>query len=371
MAQIPHGVIMKDSDFSRVFHGEKVLEGNFISKITSKDKEAHEEVVNGYLNFWQKKDPVSDTEQEKNERTENCTTLTNSYYDIATDFYEYGWGSSFHFCRFYRGENFFHGITRHEHYLAMQLNPKPDMKILDIGCGVGGPAREICRFTDADIVGLNNNAYQVQRATHYSKKAGLESKTKFIKGNFMEMPFEDNSFDAVYAIEATCHAPKLEKVYSEAFRVLKPGGKFAIYEWCLTDNYDPENEEHRKIKGDGIPELFPISVATQAFKNVGFEIVTAADLADNDDETTWYSPLEGDFRKVQSLWDCFTVFRMNSVGKFITRAMVGCLEQIGIAPVGSLETQAVLETAQDSLIAGGEMKLFTPMFMLVGKKPVS
>jgi sterol 24-C-methyltransferase len=42
------------------------------------------------------------------------------------------------------------------------------------------------------------------------------------------MPFEDNSFDAVYAFEATCHAANRVEVYSEIFRVLKPGGKYAM-----------------------------------------------------------------------------------------------------------------------------------------------
>jgi len=41
-------------------------------------------------------------------------------------------------------------------------------------------------------------------------------------GNFLEMPFPDNSFNGVYSMEATCHAPKLEEVYTEIFRVLKP-----------------------------------------------------------------------------------------------------------------------------------------------------
>ena len=50
------------------------------------------------------------------------------------------------------------------------------------------------------------------------------------------MSFPDNSFDAVYAIEATVHAPKLEGVYGEIFRVLKPGGVFGVYEWLMTDN---------------------------------------------------------------------------------------------------------------------------------------
>ena len=62
------------------------------------------------------------------------------------------------------------------------------------------------------------------------------------------MPFPDASFDAVFSFEATCHAANRVEVYSEIFRVLKPGGKFAMYEWCLTDAFDPSNKEHQEIR---------------------------------------------------------------------------------------------------------------------------
>lgn len=368
----------EDAAFSKVLHGEKIVtsDGSFLTKITSKDRDAHEATSRNYMSFWEGKNPMTETEHDKEARQTNYTSLTNSYYNLATDFYEYGWGTSFHFCRFYPRENFNQAIARHEHYLAMQLNVKPGMKVLDIGCGVGGPAREICHFTGAHITGLNNNDYQIERARIYSEKAGLASKTQFIKGDFMKMPFEDESYDAVYAIEATCHAPVLEDVYREAFRVLKPGGTFAIYEWCVTDKFDALNPEHKKISrgievGDGIPELFHTSKAVQAFKNAGFQVERAEDLAINDDANTWYYPLEGDYSKVQSLWDCFTVFRMTPFGKFFTRAMVGGLEKIGIASAGTIQTQKVLETAQESLIEGGNLGLFTPMFLIVGKKPAA
>ncbi len=48
-------------------------------------------------------------------------------------------------------------------------------------------------------------------------------------------------FDAAYAIEATCHAPDRVGVYSEIYRVLKPGAIFACYEWCMTDLYESGN----------------------------------------------------------------------------------------------------------------------------------
>jgi sterol 24-C-methyltransferase len=72
------------------------------------------------------------------------------------------------------------------------------MRVLDVGCGVGGPAREIARFSDTTIVGLNNNDFQIQRARQHTKRAGLENQVSFVKGDFMKLveTFGENSFDA-------------------------------------------------------------------------------------------------------------------------------------------------------------------------------
>jgi len=64
------------------------------------------------------------------------------------------------------------------------------------------------------------------------------------------MPYGEGHFDKVYAIEATCHAQSLLKIYSEVFRVLKPGGLFALYEWIMTDAYNPSDPYHKKLKAD-------------------------------------------------------------------------------------------------------------------------
>lgn len=62
---------------------------------------------------------------------------------------------------------------------------KENMRVLDVGCGVGGPAREIVKFTGANVIGLNNNDYQIERATRYAEKEHLSHKLKFTKGDFM------------------------------------------------------------------------------------------------------------------------------------------------------------------------------------------
>ena len=59
------------------------------------------------------------------------------------------------------------------------------MKVLDVGCGVGGPAREIAKFASVNIVGLNNNDYQIERASNYAAREGLSDQLTFTKGDFM------------------------------------------------------------------------------------------------------------------------------------------------------------------------------------------
>lgn len=108
-----------------------------------------------------------------------------SYYDLVTDMYEEAWGQSFHFCRFAIGEPFLQALARHEHYLAHMIDLRPEMLVLDVGCGVGGPAREMAKFTGCEVVGLNNNGYQLQRAVAHTRREGLEDKVSFVKGDFM------------------------------------------------------------------------------------------------------------------------------------------------------------------------------------------
>ena len=89
-------------------------------------------------------------------------------------------------------------LARHEHYLAAQMGLKPGMRVLDVGCGVGGPAREIARFADVHITGVNNNDFQIGRARKYTAKAGLSDNLQFVKGDFTKLSeqFGEGTFDA-------------------------------------------------------------------------------------------------------------------------------------------------------------------------------
>ncbi|KDR80243.1 hypothetical protein GALMADRAFT_242548 [Galerina marginata CBS 339.88] len=331
--------------------------------------------VENYTKFW-KKDPTKEQDEDNDKRIESYTEVVNGYYDGATELYEYGWSQSFHFSRFYKGEAFLASLARHEHYLAAQMGLRPGMRVLDVGCGVGGPAREIARFSDTQIIGLNNNDFQIQRARKYTKKAGLEDQVTFVKGDFMKLTeqFGEGYFDAVYAIEATVHAPSWEGVYGEIFKVLKPGGIFGVYEWCMTDIWDPSIPEHKAIAhqielGNGIPEMRPLRLAREALKTVGFQIEHEEDLAARDDSIPWYYPLEGDILKAQTLWDYVTVWRMSWSGKLVSHNAIWLMELFGLVPKGTYDVGESLKVAGESLVRSGQQKLFTPMYLVVSRKP--
>lgn len=90
-------------------------------------------------------------------RNSSYTTLVNAYYELATLFYEWGWGDSFHFAYQLKHESFKTAIARHEYYLAGRLGVKAGDRVLDCGCGIGGPMRNIARFTRAKITGVTLN----------------------------------------------------------------------------------------------------------------------------------------------------------------------------------------------------------------------
>ncbi|KAJ3758103.1 delta-sterol C-methyltransferase [Lentinula raphanica] len=333
--------------------------------------------IQNYTAFWQK-DSSKEAPTDSSTRLSSYTDVVNGYYDGATDLYEWGWAPSFHFSRFTKGESFLASLARHEHFLAYKMGIQPSDRVLDVGCGVGGPAREIAVFTGAkEVVGVNNNAFQLGRARRYTEDKGLGSQVRYVKGDFMRLAeeFGEGSFDAVYAIEATVHAPTWEGVYGEIYKVLKPGGVFGVYEWCMTSTWDPTNPTHKSLAhsielGNGIPQMRPLALARAALLSTGFEITYEDDLASHNDPIPWYYPLEGDLRKAQTLYDLFTVWRTTAFGMFVMHGIMWVLEMIGVVPKGTMEVGKALKVAQTSLIEGGKTGLFTPMYMVVCRKPL-
>ncbi|MFW6067448.1 MAG: sterol methyltransferase [Myxococcota bacterium] len=295
-------------------------------------------------------------------------TMVTDYYDLVTEIYERGWGESFHFAPRHRKESFDASIARHQHFLASRLGLRPGMRVLDVGCGVGGPMRSIARFSGAQIVGINISAHQVRKAVAYAERDGLGDRCELLEADFTHMPVPDASFDAAYAFEATCHAPDKTQVFREIFRVLRPGAELGAYEWCLTDRYDPTDPRHRRIKhgieaGDGLPDIWTMPATLASLREAGFEAVEHEDRArSSDPETPWYLPLTG--RELSS-----TGIRRTVIGRRMAWMLIRVLEATGKAPRGTLETSQFLHAGADALVEGGETGIFTPMFYFRARKP--
>ncbi len=106
-------------------------------------------------------------------RKESDRLLVTRYYDLVTDFYEFGWGQSWHFAPLRRGESFKASLLRHQLFLADQLSLRPRMQVLDVGCGVGGPMGNLARHTGTSFVGINNSAYQYQARESAHARCGV------------------------------------------------------------------------------------------------------------------------------------------------------------------------------------------------------
>jgi len=260
-------------------------------------------------------------------------------------------------------------LRRHEYYLALKLGLKPGMKCADLGCGVGGPMRNISRFSGATIVGVNNSDYQVKICNKHTQNESLTKLVSIVKADYMHQPFEDASFDAAYQIEATCHAPDLAACFAEFYRILKPGSLYAGYEWLMTKNYDPKNARHNAIKqgveqGNGIPNLRGYKDVLEALKTAGFILLESEDRAPYPcptNQQTWFKPLGGDMS-----WENL---RSSKAGRFVTSALTWVLEAVWIAPKGTYKVQQMLTATADDLVAGGQLGIFTPCYFFLARKP--
>jgi ubiquinone/menaquinone biosynthesis C-methylase UbiE len=111
-------------------------------------------------------------------------------------------------------------------YQAAQV--QTGQKILDAGCGFGGTLASLNEnFSPIDLTGLNIDPRQIARAkTKLQLRPG--NRLSFVEGNACAMPFPDQSFDVVLAVECIFHFSDRKKFFAEVRRVLKPGGILAI-----------------------------------------------------------------------------------------------------------------------------------------------
>ncbi|WP_340200924.1 class I SAM-dependent methyltransferase [Ascidiimonas sp. W6] len=109
-------------------------------------------------------------------------------------------------------------------------------KVLDVGCGIGGPCRMLADEYGCDVTGIDLSEEYTRTASKLSELVGLSSKIKFIHGDATNLPFEEMVFDVVWTQHVQMNINDKLKFYSEIERVLVDKGVFLYYDILKTGN---------------------------------------------------------------------------------------------------------------------------------------
>ena len=119
--------------------------------------------------------------------------------------------------------------TEESREIPQLLHLEESSSVLEIGCGSGGYALHLVKTVGCSIVGLDVNEPGVHNANQLARTSGLAARAHFQHCDASKsLPFNDNTFDAVFSNDVLCHIPGRPKVLCEMFRVLKPGGRMVF-----------------------------------------------------------------------------------------------------------------------------------------------
>jgi ubiquinone/menaquinone biosynthesis C-methylase UbiE len=127
--------------------------------------------------------------------------------------------------------------------LAAPMNLNSDSHVLDIGSGLGGPARTVAETYGCRVTGIDLTRAFCDAANTMSDWVGLAKRVSFKQGDATNLPFADRQFDAAMTIHVAMNIANKDKMYAEARRVIKPGGVFAVYD---------------VLQGEGGEVLYPV-----------------------------------------------------------------------------------------------------------------
>lgn len=167
-------------------------------------------------------------------------------------------------------------------FLASRAGMKSGDYVLDAGCGAGGPAVDIAQsIPNLRIDGINLSEAQVNTAKELVQQAGLSDRVRVQVGDFHNLPFGDSLFDIAYYFESVEHSYNPERLFTEAYRVLRPQG--TVYIKLIAHKEPPlSKQEQRDVLEFNkyiAYRLRPLSEFVEAIQTVGFCNIESQDMS--------------------------------------------------------------------------------------------
>ena len=123
--------------------------------------------------------------------------------------------------------------------LADAAGLREGMRVLDAGCGAGGPALVLASQYGCSVTGVDLTPEFCRLAELFAERTALSDRVTIVEANVLELPFEDASFDAVWTMHVQMNVEDKPRLYGELRRVLVPGGTLAFWDIVRGDNREP------------------------------------------------------------------------------------------------------------------------------------
>jgi sarcosine/dimethylglycine N-methyltransferase len=163
--------------------------------------------------------------------------------------------------------------------LARLARIGPGRRVLDVGAGLGGPARFLAWRFGCRVTGVDLSPSRAAAAVRLSRLVGLAHGTRFVRGDATALPLRDHAFDACVSQEAWLHIEDKAAVLAECHRVLRAGGRLAFTDWIAHPRLaDGERARLREwMAATSVPTLDRYRAL---LSRSGFAAVEAEDLSD-------------------------------------------------------------------------------------------